>query len=81
MAKKKKEITQEATENQTVESLAHDASAVVEAEKDVEFEKKDLEIELPISEDIVNSYKFIEKGRYFKDGKEFIVITLVGHNI
>lgn len=46
-----------------------------------EFVSKTLEIESPVPEDIVNLYNFIENGRFFKDGKEFIVITLTSHNI
>lgn len=69
MSKKKKETSIDQSEPKDV---------VVKAEAFSSFE---LEVESSNIEEILDKYKVIEKGRFFKDDKEFIVVTVVSHNI
>lgn len=78
MARKKKDQNDQPT---SLDGLVGHVAKAEEEKKDNTFEPISLETELPLSEDIVTKYKFVEKARFFRDGKEFIVITLTGHNI
>lgn len=41
----------------------------------------DLEVDSSDMEEILDKYKIVEKGRFFRGDKEFIVVTVTGTNI
>lgn len=69
MSKKKKETSIDQSEPKDVVA------------KTEEFSSFELEVESSNIEEILDKYKVIEKGRFFKDDKEFIVVTVISHNI